>query len=172
MQLYNTLTRRLEPFAPADGRTVKMYTCGPTVYDIAHIGNLRTFLVSDLLARTLRFLGWEVHNVMNITDVDDKTIAGAKAKGVSLREYTNYYLKLFLEDIETLRIQRPWKLPRATDHIPQMIRLIQTLIEKGHAYVRDGNVYFDISSFPRYGILSGVRPDEQTAQAYSRLDHC
>ncbi len=170
MQLYNTLTRRLEPFEPADGKTVKMYTCGPTVYDVAHIGNLRTFLASDLLVRAFRFLGWQVHDVMNITDVDDKTIAGANARGISLREYTDHYLKLFLEDIDTLRIHRPWKMPRATEHIPQMIELIQTLIEKGHAYVRDGNVYYDISSFPRYGILSGVQPSQTEAAAYSRLD--
>lgn len=171
MRLYNTLTRRVEEFEPLDGQTVRMYTCGPTVYDVAHIGNMRSFLVSDLLARTLRYLGWQVHNVMNITDVDDKTIAGARQRGQTLREYTDYYLRLFHEDLSTLRIEPAWKYPRATEHIPQMIRLIQTLVERGHAYERNGNVYFDISSFPRYGILSGVRPTDAPATAeYSRLD--
>lgn len=168
MKLYNTLTRRLEDFAPLDGRTVRMYTCGPTVYDVAHIGNLRTFVFSDLLARTLAFLGWEVRNVMNITDVDDKTIAGARAKGVSLREFTQAYEQLFFEDLRTIGILPAWKYPRATEHIPDMIRLAQTLVEKGHAYVREGSVYFDISTFPRYGALSGVSPAAE--HAYSRLE--
>ena len=168
MRLYNTLTRRLEDFAPLDGRIVRMYTCGPTVYDVAHIGNLRTFLFSDLLARTLAFLGWEVRNVMNITDVDDKTIAGARSKGVSLHEFTRTYERLFFEDLHTMGIRPAWKYPRATEHIPEMLDLIQTLIEKGHAYVREGSVYFDISTFPRYGALSGV--SATTEQAYSRLE--
>lgn len=168
MKLYNTLTRRLEDFAPLDGRTVRMYTCGPTVYDVAHIGNLRTFVFSDLLARTLAFLGWEVRNVMNITDVDDKTIAGARAKGVSLREFTQTYEQLFFEDLRTMGILPAWKYPRATEHISDMIRLAETLVEKGHAYVREGSVYFDISTFPRYGALSGVSPAAE--QAYSRLE--
>jgi cysteinyl-tRNA synthetase len=105
-----------------------MYTCGPTVYDVAHIGNLRTFLFSDLLARTLAFLGWEVRNVMNITDVDDKTIAGARSKGVSLHEFTRTYERLFFEDLRTMGIRPAWKYPRATEHIPEMLDLIQTLI--------------------------------------------
>lgn len=168
MKLYNTLTRRLEDFAPLDGRTVRMYTCGPTVYDVAHIGNLRTFLFSDLLARTLAFLGWEVRNVMNITDVDDKTIAGARSKGLSLREFTQAYEQLFFEDLRTIGIRPAWRYPRATEHIPEMIRLAQILIEKGHAYVREGSVYFDISTFPRYGALSGVSPTAQ--QTFSRLE--
>ncbi len=171
MKLYNTMTRRLEDFEPMDGHTVKMYTCGPTVYDVAHIGNLRTFLASDLLVRTFEYLGWQVRSVMNITDVDDKTIAGAKARGVSLQEYTRYYEKLFFEDLETLRIRRATVHPRATEHIPQMIELIQKLIDRGHAYVREGSVYFDISSFPQYGRLSGISAQQTAAaQLYSRLD--
>ncbi|MCX7597275.1 MAG: cysteine--tRNA ligase [Armatimonadetes bacterium] len=168
MKLYNTLTRRPEDFEPLDGRIVRMYTCGPTVYDVAHIGNLRTFVFSDLLARTLAFLGWEVRNVMNITDVDDKTIAGAQARGLTLREYTQTYEQLFFEDLRTIGIRPAWKYPRATEHISDMIRLAQTLVEKGHAYVREGSVYFDISTFPRYGALSGV--SATAGQVYSRLE--
>ncbi|MBC7288636.1 MAG: cysteine--tRNA ligase [Armatimonadetes bacterium] len=170
MRLYNTLSRRLEEFEPLDGSTVKMYTCGPTVYDVAHIGNLRTFLASDLMVRTFEYLGWQVRSVMNITDVDDKTIAGAKAKGQTLREYTEYYEKLFFEDLDTLRIRRATFHPRATEHIPQMIKLIETLLERGHAYVREGSVYFDISSLPHYGRLSGVSSQSAAAEAFSRLD--
>jgi cysteinyl-tRNA synthetase len=172
MRLYNTLSRRLDDFAPADARTVKLYTCGPTVYDVAHIGNLRTFLFGDLLVRALRYLGFEVHNVMNLTDVDDKTIAGAVGRGLSLREYTDEYIALFHEDLAALRLRPAWKYTRATDYIPQMLALVQTLLDRGHAYVRDGSVYFDISSFDRYGVLSGVRPDADEAQrgAYSRLE--
>ncbi len=171
MRLYNTQTRHLEDFAPADGHTVTMYTCGPTVYDVAHIGNMRSLLVSDLLVRTFCYLGWDVHNVMNITDVDDKTIARSQEGAESLREYTDRYLQLFLEDLATLRVWPSWRNPRATEHIPQMIEMIQTLLERGHAYVRDGSVYFDISSFPRYGLLSGLSvQDSATAEEYSRLD--
>jgi cysteinyl-tRNA synthetase len=171
MRLYNTLTRRSEEFVPLDGHTVRMYTCGPTVYDLAHIGNLRTFLVSDLLVRTFRYLGWQVRDVMNLTDVDDKTIAGAQARGQSLQEYTDYYARLFFEDLETLRIHPAWKYPRATEHIPQMIELISRLLAKGHAYVSEGSVYYDISSFPAYGRLSGLRlQDQGTPPRYDRLD--
>jgi cysteinyl-tRNA synthetase len=131
---------------------------------------MRSFLVSDLLARTFRYLGWEVHNVMNITDVDDKTIARSQERGESLREYTDRYLRLFHEDLATLRIQPAWKYPRATEHIAGMIALIQTLIDKGHAYVRDGSVYFDISSFPHYGKLSGISAAQAGPSTYSRLE--
>ncbi len=170
MRLYNTLTRHVEDFAPADGRTVRLYACGPTVYDVAHIGNLRTFLFGDLLVRGMRFLGFEVHNVMNLTDVDDKTIAGAAKRGLSLRDYTDEFIRLFEEDLATLRIQPAWRYTRATDYIPQMLDLVQTLLDRGHAYVRDGSVYFDISSFGRYGVLSGVSAEESQQTAYSRLE--
>lgn len=171
MRLYNTRTRQVEEFAPADGQTVRMYTCGPTVYDVAHIGNMRSFLVSDLLVRTLKYLGWQVLNVMNITDVDDKTIARSRESGETLRAYTDRYLDLFLEDLATLRIEPAWRYPRATEHIPSMIQLIQKLLDRGHAYVSEGSVYFDISSFPRYGLLSGCLPSSaEAAAAYSRLD--
>jgi cysteinyl-tRNA synthetase len=171
LRLYNSLTRREEEFAPADGRTVNLYTCGPTVYNVVHIGNLRTFLFEDLLCRYLHYLGYEVRQVMNLTDVDDKTILGAQSEGLSLADFTRKYADLFFEDLDALGIQPAWKYPRATEFIPQMLALIQTLIDTGHAYVtEDGSVYFDISSFPQYGRLSGVKPEEaEEARQYGRL---
>ncbi|NLO72727.1 MAG: cysteine--tRNA ligase, partial [candidate division WS1 bacterium] len=164
------MTRREEEFTPADGHTVKLYTCGPTVYNVVTIGNLRFFLFADLLCRSLSYLGYEVHQVMNLTDVDDKTLAGAGSEGLSLAEFTRKYADLFFSDLATLNIQPAWKYPRATEYVPQMQTLIQTLLDKGHAYVTEGSVYFDISSFPPYGRLSGVRPEQATeARQYGRL---
>lgn len=170
LSIYNTMTRRQEEFRPLQEGLVTFYACGPTVYDFPHIGNLRTFLWADLLARVLRRRGFEVHNVMNITDVDDKTIAGAAREGVSLSEYTAKYAQYFFDDLTALRIEPAWKYPRATEHIPQMIAVVQTLIDKGHAYVQDGSVYFDISSYPKYGRLSGVVPDESASREFGRLE--
>ena len=170
LSIYNTMTRRQEEFRPLQEGLVTFYACGPTVYDFPHIGNLRTFLWADLLARVLRRRGFEVHNVMNITDVDDKTIAGAAREGVSLSEYTAKYAQYFFDDLAALRIEPAWKYPRATEHIPQMIAVVQTLIDKGHAYVQDGSVYFDISSYPKYGRLSGVVPDERASREFGRLE--
>lgn len=170
LSIFNTMTRRKEEFQPLQEGLVTLYTCGPTVYDVPHIGNLRTFLWADLLARVLRRRGFEVHNVMNVTDVDDKTIAGAEREGVSLGEYTAKYAKFFFDDLDTLRIEPAWKYPRATEHIAQMIEVVQTLIDKGHAYVQDGSVYFDISSYPQYGRLSGVVPDESASREFGRLE--
>ncbi|MGC9318351.1 MAG: cysteine--tRNA ligase [Armatimonadota bacterium] len=170
LRIYNTQTRRKEQFEPLEEGLVTLYSCGPTVYDFPHIGNLRTFLVSDLLVRTLTRAGYDVHNVMNITDVDDKTIAGAEREGVSLSEYTEQYTDYFFEDLATLRIHPAWKYPRATEHIPQMLDVVKTLVEKGHAYEHEGSVYFDISSYPDYGKLSGVVPDESASRQFGRLD--
>jgi len=170
LELYNTASRHQEPFEPAEGETARVYSCGPTVYDVPHIGNLRTFVLSDILCRHLVFKGWEVHHVMNITDVDDKTINGALTQGVSLSEYTQQYTEYFFEDLETLNIQPAWKYPRATEHIEQMQTLVQILLDKGHAYEVEGNVYFDISSFPDYGKLSGVHTAGLTQCGFSRLD--
>jgi cysteinyl-tRNA synthetase len=158
LRLYNTLTRKTEPFEPADGKTVRMYTCGPTVYDYAHIGNFRTFLFEDLLRRYLRYKGYGILHVMNITDVDDKTIAGAKRTGKTLREYTDTYEQAFFEDLAALNIERPEICPRATEHIPEMLELIRRLESRGHTYVTDGSVYFRLSTFQRYGRLSGIEP--------------
>jgi len=170
LELHNTATRQQQPFEPADGNIARVYSCGPTVYDFPHIGNLRTFVLSDILCRHLVFKGWEVHHVMNITDVDDKTISGALTQGVSLSEYTQQYTEYFFEDLETLKIQPAWEYPRATDHIEQMQALIQTLLDRGHAYEVEGNVYFDISSFADYGKLSGIQPEELGDRDFSRLD--
>ena len=171
LQLYNSLTRQKQPFEPADGQTAKIYACGPTVYDFAHIGNLRTFMFNDILCRYLRFKGFEVKQVMNLTDVDDKTIAGAQAEGTSLAEFTEKYTQYFFQDIDALNIQRAWKYPKATEHIAQMQQMIQKLIDNGHAYVADSSVYYDISSFADYGKLSGIQPEELSSSAeYSRLE--
>ncbi|NPV48047.1 MAG: cysteine--tRNA ligase, partial [Armatimonadetes bacterium] len=170
MKLHNSLTRRKEDLVPGDGQTVTIYSCGPTVYDFPHIGNLRTFLVGDLLCRTLRHKGFQVKQVMNITDVDDKTITRATREGVSLREYTERYTQYFFEDLQALRIQPAWKYPRATEHIPQMLHIVQGLLQKGHAYVREGSVYFDLDSFSSYGRLSGVTVGDAGGGEYGRLD--
>ncbi|MGE5530688.1 MAG: cysteine--tRNA ligase [Bacteroidota bacterium] len=170
MKLFNSLTQKKEEFQPLDDNVVTMYSCGPTVYDFPHIGNLRTFLFGDLLCRVLRHKGFETHQVMNITDVDDKTIARSLREGVSLQEYTQRYTDFFFEDLRTMRIQPAWKYPRATEHIAQMLRLVQTLVDTRHAYERDGSVYFDISSFRTYGKLAGITPEEREASAVGRLD--
>ncbi len=171
LQLYNTLTRQKQDFDVAEGEPVRIYSCGPTVYNFAHIGNLRTFLFNDILCRYLRYKGLETHQVMNITDVDDKTIAGSKREGVSLVDYTRRYEQYFFEDLEALRIQPAWKYPRATEHIPEMLELVQTLIDKDHAYERDGSVYFNISSWPKYGRLSGAECIScGSDSAFSRID--
>ena len=153
--LYNTLSRLTEPFAPADGRTVRMYTCGPTVYNPAHLGNFRTFLFEDLLRRSLVLRGWSVEQVMNLTDVDDKIIKRASERGLTIRQVTDPIVGVFHEHREYLRIQAAEHYPRATDYIPQMIALVERLIAKGIAYQADDkSVYFAIDKFPQYGRLS------------------
>ncbi len=169
--LFNSLSRRREPFTPADGHTALVYSCGPTVYDFAHIGNFRAFVFGDTLCRWLRCLGYETHQVMNITDVDDKTIAGAAREQVPLGEFTRRYEQAFFEDLKLLNIEPAWRYPRATEHIPQMQKLVAELIARGHAYEADGSVYFDISSFPAYGRLAGVAPGSQARDsAFGRLE--
>ncbi len=160
VRFFNTLGRRSEPFEPLVADQVGLYTCGPTVYNHAHIGNLRTFLFEDLLKRSLVYLGYSVRHVMNLTDVDDKTIRDAQAEGVSLREFTERYAQSFFEDLRRLNVAPADVYPRATDHIPEMQAIIRQLIERGHAYLADGSVWFRIDSDPDYGRLSGVRLDE------------
>jgi cysteinyl-tRNA synthetase len=153
--LHNSLTRETEAFAPADGRTVRLYTCGPTVYNPAHLGNFRTFLFEDLLRRVLRLRGWGVEQVMNLTDVDDKIIKRATEQKKTIRALTDPVIEIFHEDREYLRIQRAEHYPRATDFIAEMIELVERLIDKGVAYkADDGSVYFAIAKFPAYGKLS------------------
>jgi cysteinyl-tRNA synthetase len=154
LRFYNTLTQQVQPFEPLDGKAVKMYTCGPTVYDFAHIGNFRTFVFYDLLRRWLRASGYVLDHVMNITDVDDKIIRNAVAQGKSLEEYTAVYIKAFLEDCAALRLERPEQIARATEHIGDMAASIYKLEREGYTYRSDGSIYFRIAKFPEYGKLS------------------
>jgi cysteinyl-tRNA synthetase len=168
MQLYNTLTRRVEPFAPADGTTVRMYTCGPTVYNPAHLGNFRTFLFEDLLRRVVRLNGWTVLQVMNLTDVDDKIITRSAAQGKTIREVTEPVTEIFHRDREFLRIEPAEVYPKATEHIPEMIALVERLMSRGLAYqAEDASVYFAIARFPGYGKLS--RLDTRQIRAGARV---
>ncbi|MFI5241472.1 MAG: hypothetical protein ACHQRL_00565 [Gemmatimonadales bacterium] len=169
IQLYNTLTRSVEPFAPADGTTVRMYTCGPTVYNPAHLGNFRTVPFEDLLRRVLRMRGWQVRQVINLTDVDDKLIARAVALGQTIREVTEPVTEVFHRDREFLRIERAEVYPKATEHIPEMIALIERLMARGLAYqAEDRSVYFAIARFPGYGKLS--RLDARQIRAGARVE--
>ena len=162
IRFYNTLTRQVEDFKPLEGNTVRMYTCGPTVYAYAHIGNFRTFLFQDLLRRYLKYAGYEMRHVINLTDVDDNTIRESQAAGIPLRDYTDKYIEAFLADRQLLNLEEPEHLVRATDTIPEMLKLIQTLMDKGFAYASEGSIYYKVSEFPHYGQLvhvdfSGIR---------------
>src|SRR3954470_7261986 len=154
LRFYNTLSQQLEEFSPARDNTVRMYTCGPTVYDFAHIGNFRTFTFVDLLRKCLRANGFTLDHVMNITDVDDKIIRNAVAQHKSVEEYTAVYTKAFLDDCDTLRLERPEHLPPATGHIDDMVKAVERLAAADHTYTSDGSTYFRIASFPGYGKLS------------------
>lgn len=156
IRIYNTLSKKIEEFISAKAETVDIYSCGPTVYSFAHIGNFRTFLFNDLLRRYLKFCGFTVNHAMNITDVDDKTIAGAAAEGLSLQEYTSKYADIFFDDMRTLNIEPVEHTPRATDCIEDMLDIIKRLDEKGLVYTKDGSVYFNIAAWPKYGHLSNV----------------
>ena len=167
VQFYNSYSRTKESFKPIHEGKVGLYTCGPTVYDFAHIGNFRTFIFEDLLKRWLLHLGYEVKHVMNITDVDDKTIKKARDKGIRLQEITECYTSHFMEDLEWLKIIPADYFPRATDYIPTMIKMIDILIKKEMAYrEEDGSVYFNIQSFPEYGQLTNIKLVEQ------KQSHC
>ena len=156
LHFYNTLTRRREEFVPLQEGKASMYVCGPTIYAAPHIGNLRTFFFADVLHRYLEFRGYEVRFVMNLTDVDDKTIAGALRDGVPLREYTEPFATLLFESLDALGIERADLYPRATEYIAEMVDIIRRLEERGLAYATEGSVYYDISEFPEYGKLSKV----------------
>ena len=163
IRLFNTLTREIEEFQPLEPGRVRMYTCGPTVYNHAHIGNFRAYVFEDLLQRHLEFRGFTVERVMNLTDVDDKTIRGCRAAGVPLAEFTRPFKQAFFEDLEALRIRRDARFPEATEavHIKRMIEMIATLIERGHAYrADDGSVYFRIGSFSKYGQLAHIHLED------------
>jgi cysteinyl-tRNA synthetase len=170
LKLYNTASRQKEPFVPLIDGQVKMYTCGPTVYHYAHIGNFRTYVFEDLLRRTLQFLGYQVTQAMNLTDVDDKTIRGAIAKNITLDAYTQPYKDAFFEDLKTLNIQPVEHYPAATDYIDDMIQLIQVLMDKQIAYEGgDGSIYYAIQKFPHYGCLSHLHLEDLQAGASERV---
>ncbi len=170
LKFFNSLTRHLDEFLPIKPGTVRLYTCGPTVYNFAHIGNFRAYMFEDLLRRTLKYSGLKVRQVMNLTDVDDKTIRGARTTGVPLNEFTQTFKDAFFADLRALRIERAEEYPAATDHIPEMISLISVLLEKNIAYVADaGSVYFSIARFPDYGKLARVQQDR--LQAGTRVKH-
>ncbi|MGH2641349.1 MAG: cysteine--tRNA ligase [Actinomycetota bacterium] len=174
MRLYNTLSRAFEEIVPVDGRLVRIYSCGPTVYRYIHIGNMRSFMLGDLIRRALRFEGLDVRWIMNITDVGhmtdevsdtgrDKMELAESDEGLSAAEIAEKYTRAFLEDADLVGIERADLYPRATDHIPEMISMIETLIEKGHAYEVDGTVYYETTTFPGYGKLSGNTLDQLRA---------
>jgi cysteinyl-tRNA synthetase len=160
MHIFNTLTRRIEEFVPREPGHVSLYTCGPTVYDFAHIGNFRTYVWEDLLRRTLKLLGFSVTQVMNITDIEDKIIAKAIAQGIALREVTEPFVTAFFEDLEVLGIEKAEHYPRATEHIPEMLAIAGTLVGKGMTYESQGSLYFRIDAFPSYGRLSNLENRE------------
>jgi cysteinyl-tRNA synthetase len=170
LRLYNTLTRQVETFEPLQPGRVSLYTCGPTVYNYAHIGNFRTFLFEDLLRRWLEASGYDVFQIMNLTDVDDRTIAAAREKGVPLREHVQHYIDAFHEDRRYLRIKDASVYPRATDFIGPMIALVEGLLKKGIAYKgEDGSVYYSIARFPQYGKLSRIDTRELKTGASARV---
>ncbi|MEX1295176.1 MAG: cysteine--tRNA ligase [Candidatus Limnocylindrales bacterium] len=162
LQFKNTLGGAIAPFEPLEPGRVRMYSCGPTVYAPAHVGNFRAFVFADLVHRALLFCGYEVTWVMNITDVDDKIIRDAGAAGEEIADFTARYTQAFLDDLATLNIERPDIMPRATEHIDEMVAIIETLLEKGHAYrAEDGSIFFRIASWPAYGKLANIDPSQQ-----------
>jgi len=177
VRFYNTMSRGVEPFEPSEPPRVRMYTCGPTVYNFAHIGNLRAYVFEDLLRRHLEYRDFDVLHVMNLTDVDDKTIRASREAGIALGDYTRQYKEAFFEDIATLDLLPAHHYPSATDHIPGMIDLIQRLFEKGLAYQsEDKSVYFSIQKFPEYGKLAhldleGLQPGARVDQDEYEKDH-
>jgi len=168
LKVFNTLTRKKEIFKPILKGEVRIYTCGPTVYAPPHIGNMRSFLMGDLIRRYLEYIGYKVKYVMNITDIDDKTIRDSKKEGLSLKEFTEKYTKIFFKGLDTLNIKRASHYPRATEHIQDMIKITRELVKKGYAYVKLGSVYFDISKFKDYGKLSKI--DLSNIKVGARID--
>ncbi|MGZ5556534.1 MAG: cysteine--tRNA ligase [Candidatus Aminicenantales bacterium] len=170
IRFHNTLGGEVEDFVPIEPGQVKLYTCGPTVYDFPHIGNWRAYIFEDLLKRFLVFRGYKINHVMNITDVDDKTIRGAQAQRVGLDEYTRPFIEAFGRDRDTLNILPADHYPRATAHIPEMVALVKTLLEKGFAYRKDGSIYFASDKFPAYGRLSKINLEDRRPGARGDAD--
>jgi len=170
VRLYNTLTRRLEEFQPIEPGKVRMYTCGPTVYNYATIGNFRAYTAQDILKRHLKWRDYAVTHVMNLTDVEDKIIRTCRETGESLASLTGRYIQAFFEDLDTLNIERPDVSPKATEHIAEIVEFIQDLLAKGHAYRDDGSVYFRLSTFPGYGKLSHFDIEQLRVGASGRVE--
>ncbi len=172
LRLYNSLGRTVEVFKPIREGEVRMYTCGPTVWNYAHVGNFRTFTFEDVLRRYLLYKGYKVTQVKNLTDVEDRIIRGMKETGKSLKGLTDFYTDAFMRDMEALNFHKAEFYPRATQHIPEMLAMIGSLLRSGHAYrADDGSIYYSIKTFPRYGELSGVKPDELKEGARVSVDH-
>ena len=170
LKLFNTLSRQLEEFRPIDEGKVRMYICGPTVWNFAHIGNFRTFVFGDILRRYLKYKGFELKHVFNLTDVDDRIIKEASARGISIDEFTAPYIQYFWEDFDALGNERPEVTPRATHHIAEMIDIISKLLENGRAYESDGSIYYRITAFPDYGKLSKISFSGNIAGGSDRID--
>lgn len=170
LRFFNTLSRQEEDFQPIEDGKVRMYICGPTVWNFAHIGNFRTFVFGDVLRRYLKFKGYELTHVMNLTDIDDRIINEAAAKNISIDEFTEPFAQYFLEDFDALGNERPEIIPRATHHIPEMIEIISTLLENGHAYESDGSIYYRIAAFPEYGKLSKIKFEGNITGGSERID--
>lgn len=170
LKLFNTESRTKEVVTPLHGKTIRMYTCGPTIYNYAHIGNFRTYVFEDILRRTIKFFGMDLIQVMNLTDVEDKTIKGALDHNLTLKEYTDKYKDAFFEDIKTLNIEPVEFYPAATDYIPLMIKMVEKMVHDKIAYQgADGSIYFSIDRFPSYGRLSHLKIDELKAAASKRV---
>ena len=170
LRFFNTLTRQQEEFHTQEEGKVRMYICGPTVWNFAHIGNFRTFVFGDILRRYLKFKGYEVTHVFNLTDIDDRIINEAAARNISIDEFTAPYIQYFWEDFDALGNERPEVTPRATHHIPEMIDIIAKLIANGKAYESDGSIYYRIAAFPEYGKLSKIKFEGNIAGGSERID--
>jgi cysteinyl-tRNA synthetase len=171
LKLHNTLTKNIEVFKPLKDGYVSMYACGPTVYDLTHIGHMRKYAMDDILKRTLTYLGYEVKHVMNITDVghlasdgddgEDKLEKGAQKQGKSVWDVASEYTDYFFNTMEALNVARPDVVAKATDHIPQMVKMVNDLLANGNAYITKQAIYFDITTYPDYGMLSGQKIDDK-----------
>lgn len=170
LRFFNTLSRQIEEFQPQEDGKVRMYICGPTVWNFAHIGNFRTFIFGDVLRRYLKFKGYEVTHVFNLTDIDDRIINEAKTRNISIDEFTAPYITAFWEDFDALGMERPEVTPRATHHIQEMIDIISTLLENGHAYESEGSIYYRITAFPDYGKLSRINFSGNISGGSARID--
>jgi cysteinyl-tRNA synthetase len=170
LRIYNTLSGKKSAFKPLRGRKVGMYACGVTVYDLCHIGHARSTVVFDVIFRYLRFLGYEVTYVRNITDLDDKIIRRANDEGVAWEGIANRYTREFNIDMEALGLEKPTQEPKATDHIGEMIRMVERLMERGYAYRADGDVFFSVDTFEGYGKLSKRDPEQMKAGARVEID--